>query len=71
VAALVHGVLRPDHNLLEHPISALAAEPSGWVQDVNFLVFGSLMILYAIGLHLGMRPIRWGTVGLAFLALTG
>jgi hypothetical protein len=33
-------VLRPDHNFLEHPISALAAGPSGWVQDMNLLVFG-------------------------------
>jgi hypothetical membrane protein len=71
VVALVQSVLRSDHNLLEHPISALAAGPSGWVQDVNFLVFGSLMILYAIGLHLGVRPTRWGAVGLAFLSLSG
>ncbi len=53
------------------PISALAAGPSGWVQDVNFLIFGSLMIAYAIGLHLGVRPSRWGVVGLAFLVLSG
>jgi hypothetical membrane protein len=53
------------------PISALAAGPSGWVQDVSFLVFGSLMIAYAIGLHLGVRPTRWGVVGLAFLVLSG
>ena len=53
------------------PISALAAGPSGWVQDVNFLVFGALMIAYAIGLHLGVRPTRWGVVGLAFLVLSG
>jgi hypothetical membrane protein len=71
VVALVQSVLRSDHNLLEHPISALAAGPSGWVQDMNFLVFGSLMILYAIGLHLGVCPTRWGAVGLAFLSLSG
>ena len=71
VAALVQSLLRSDHSLLTRPISALAAGPSGWVQDVNFLLFGSLMIAYAIGLHLGVRPTRWGVVGLAFLLLSG
>ncbi len=71
MVALVQSLLQPDHSLVAHPISALAAGPSGWVQDVNFLVFGSFMIAYAIGLHLGVRPTRWGVVGLAFLVLSG
>ena len=71
MVALVHSLLRPDHSLVEHPISALAAGPSGWVQSVNFLVFGLLMIAYAIGLHLGVRPSRAGMVGVAFLVLSG
>ena len=71
VVALVQSLLRPEHSFVAIPISALAAGPCGWVQDVNFLVFGSLMIAYAIGLHLGVRPTRWGVVGLAFLVLNG
>jgi hypothetical membrane protein len=71
VVALVQSLLRPDHSLVTHPISALAAGPSGWVQNVNFLLFGLLMITYAIGLHLGVRPRRAGVVGLAFLVLSG
>ena len=71
VVALVQSLLRPEHSLVADPISALAAGPSGWVQDVNFLLFGSLMIAYAIGLHLGVRPTRWGVLGLAFLVLSG
>jgi hypothetical membrane protein len=69
--ALVQSLLRPEHSVVADPISALAAGPSGWVQDVNFLHFGLLMIAYAIGLHLGVRPIRWGVVGVAFLVLSG
>jgi hypothetical membrane protein len=69
--ALVQSLLRPEHNLIAHPISALAAGPSGWVQNVNFLHFGLLMIAYAIGLHLGVRPIRWGIVGPVLLVLSG
>ncbi len=71
VVALAQSLLRPEHGLVSDPISALAAGPSGWVQDANFLVFGSLMIAYAIGLHLGVRPTRWGVLGLAFLVLSG
>ena len=71
VVGLVQSVLRQDHNLVAHPISALAAGPSGWVQNVNFLLFGLLMIAYAVGLHLGVRPSRWGVVGVAFLVLSG
>ena len=69
--ALVQSLLRPEHSLVADPISALAAGPSGWVQDVNFLVFGTLMVAYSSGLHLGVRPTRWGVVGLAFLVLSG
>ena len=71
VVALVQSLLWPEHSLVADPISALAAGPSGWVQNVNFLVFGALMIAYAIGLHLGVRPTRWAIVGLAFLVLSG
>jgi hypothetical membrane protein len=71
MVALVHSLLRQDHSLVAHPISALAAGTSGWVQNVNFLLFGLLMIAYAVGLHLGVRPSRWGVVGFAFLVLSG
>lgn len=71
VVALVQSLLRPEHSLVTHPISALAAGPSGWVQDVNFLVLGSLMIAYAIGLHLGVRPSWAGVVGFVLLVLSG
>jgi hypothetical membrane protein len=71
VVALVQSLLRRDHSLVGHPISALAAGPSGWVQNVNFLLFGLLMIAYAVGLHLGVRPSRAGVVGVLFLLLSG
>jgi hypothetical membrane protein len=71
VVALMHSLLREDHSLVEHPVSALAAGPSGWIQNVNFLLFGALMIAYAIGLHVGVRPSRWGLVGFGVLVLSG
>lgn len=71
LVALMHSLLREDHRLVEHPVSALAAGPSGWIQNVNFLLFGSLMITYAIGLHFGVSPSRWGQVSFGFLVLSG
>jgi hypothetical protein len=54
-----------------HPVVALVAGPSGWVQDVNFVVLGAAMIAFAIGLHLSVRPTRWAVVGSALFALSG
>jgi hypothetical membrane protein len=71
LVALLHSLLRAHHSFVADPVSALAAGPSGWLQNANFLLFGSLMIAYAIGLHLGIRQTRWGSVGVAFLVLSG
>ncbi len=69
--ALLQGLLRSGHSLGALPISALAAGPNGWVQDVNFIVFGLSMIAFAAGLHLGVRPARGGALGPALLMLSG
>ena len=37
-------LLHPDYSQVKLPISALAAWPGGWVQNVNFVIFGLLMI---------------------------
>ena len=49
--ALPRGELNP----VAAPVSALEAGPNGWVQRLNFLVFGLLTMAHAIGLHRGMR----------------
>ena len=69
--AFVQSLVSGDHSLIADPISALAAGPSGWVQNMNFLHFGGLMIAYAVGLHLGVGPMRSGPLALAFLLLSG
>lgn len=71
VVALVQSLLREDHSLLADPIAKLAIGSGAWVQHVNFVVLGILMIAYAIGLHRGLRPARWGVIGPAFLVLAG
>ena len=59
VAAVVQGLLRPGYSFVANPVVALVAGPSGWVQDLNFVVLGAAMIAFAIGLQLGVRPTRW------------
>ena len=69
--ALVQSLLRADQSFVTDPISALGAGSSGWVQDANFVVCGVLLVAYAIGLHLGVRPARLGLLGPALLVLGG
>lgn len=64
-------LLRGEFNPVGEPVSALEAGPNGWVQRLNFLVFGLLTMAHAIGLHRGMRPVRGGWAGPALLFLTG
>jgi hypothetical membrane protein len=71
VVAVVQGLLRPGYSFVADPVVALVAGPSGWVQDVNFVVLGAAMIAFAIGLQLGVRPRRWAVVGPGLFALSG
>ena len=38
---------------------------------MNFVIFGLLTIAFAVGLHLGLRPTRWGVIGPSLLVLSG
>jgi len=71
VLVVVQSLLQPDYSQVALPISALAAWPHGWIQNLNFFVFGTLMIAYAVGLHRGVRPTRAGWIGFAFLLVSG
>jgi hypothetical membrane protein len=52
------------------PISALAAFPSGWIQNVNFVVLGVFMAACAIGLHKGIRTNQTPFFGPALLIVS-
>jgi Protein of unknown function (DUF998) len=62
---------RGEYDPVAEPVSALEAGPNGWVQRLNFLIFGLLTMAHAIGLHRGMRQVRGGWVGPALLFFTG
>lgn len=52
--------------------SGLALGPLGWLQVINFVVFSSLLIAFALGLHRGVAAGGRGSwVGPALLAVAG
>jgi hypothetical protein len=68
---VLQGLLLPDYSHVRMPISALAAWPTGWIQNLNFLASGTLAMTFAIALHRSIRPTRRGTAGAVLLALGG
>ncbi|MEN0139619.1 MAG: DUF998 domain-containing protein [Rhodococcus sp. (in: high G+C Gram-positive bacteria)] len=59
--------LRDDYSRIADPISALEADPSGWIQQLNFLIFAALLTIFAVGLHRGIANTRYGWAGPALL----
>jgi hypothetical membrane protein len=71
-AFLTQEALRRDEfDPVTETVSALEAGPHGWVQQVNFVIFGVLTILFALGLHRAVPPTRRGIAGPAALAISG
>lgn len=67
---VVQGLRDADYDHVALPISALAAWPDGWVQNLNFIIFGLLMAGYAAGVHRGIPPGRGGRIGPILLLLS-
>lgn len=64
-------VRRGEYDPVSEVVSALEAGELGWVQQVSFVVLGVLTMVFAVGLHRGMAPSRFGIVGPAALFLSG
>lgn len=60
-----------EYSPIKEPVSALAAGPNGWIQRVNFAVFGVLTIVFAAGLYGVMRSSKPGAVGSALFFVSG
>jgi hypothetical membrane protein len=48
---LIEGITRPGYSAWRHYVSQLATGDGGWVQVANFLVCGTLVTCFAIGLR--------------------
>jgi hypothetical membrane protein len=71
VVFLVEGLTRPGYSAWRHYVSQLATGDGGWVQVVNFLVCGTLMVAFAIGLYFALRGRRGSIGGSMLLGLFG
>lgn len=71
LAVVTQGWIRPGYSHVTMPVSALGAGASGWIQNVNFMLLGLLLIAQSVGVHLGVRSRRRGTAGPVLLALSG
>lgn len=76
VTFLIEGAVRADYNPLRHPVSSLSLGPYGWLQAVNFIVSGLLVLAFAVGLRPAVRQFGAGfwtplLVGLVGLGLIG
>jgi hypothetical protein len=72
----LESVMRAGYDAWQQPVSALSLGPGGWVQQVNFVVFGILMMLSAFGWYRFLTPGRgaiWFSLfqGIAGLCLIG
>lgn len=53
---LIEGATRPGYVAWQQAISALSLGPGGWVQRVNFIVFGVLVLCSAVGWRRALAP---------------
>jgi hypothetical membrane protein len=67
----IQGTLHPGYNHVTMPISALAAGPMGWMQNVTFAVAGVLVIAFVIALHRSVHQARRGRAGHVLLLIGG
>ena len=70
---LIVGATRADYSSLRHPVSSLALGDLGWMQIINFIITGLLLIAFAIGLGRTLRPAFWRSllIGLVGISLIG
>ena len=60
-----------EYSPIREPISALAAGPNGWIQNVNFALFGMLTMVFSVGLYTVVRSSRPGAVGSVLFLVSG
>jgi hypothetical membrane protein len=57
--------------LVVSPMSVNALGPIGWLQILNFILFGLSIIALALGLHRGVQAGRWSKIGIGLLIAVG
>jgi uncharacterized protein DUF998 len=71
VVFLVEGATRPGYSASRMYVSQLATGAEGWMQVANFLVLGTLMLAFAVGLRISIKGTRGSIAAPVLLALFG
>ena len=71
VVFLVEGAIRPDYSPLRHFVSSLSLGDGGWVQVASFLICGTLVACFAVGLRLALVAGKGATWGPILLGVFG
>jgi hypothetical membrane protein len=71
VTFLILGATRPHYSAWQIPVSSLSIGNAGWTQRGNFMVFGALMLGFAIGLRRVLRTGRGSTWGPILFGIWG
>ena len=71
VVFILQNVVRTDDDAIAEPVSALSIGEYGWVQRLNFVVFGVLLLVFAAALRRGVASSRLGWVGPTLLSVAG
>ncbi len=66
VVFLVEGLTRPGYSAWRNFVSQLATGQGGWVQTINFLVCGVLVLVFAVALRSALKGSR-GSIGAPIL----
>jgi hypothetical protein len=69
--ALGQALVREGFDITRHAVSLLALGPGGWVQVLNFVATGALVLACAAGLRAVLRGGRGGTWGPLLLGIYG
>jgi hypothetical protein len=67
---LVQGLVREDYDPLRHPVSALSIGEQGWLQEINFVFSGMMILAFAFGVRLVLHPSRGSTWGPILIGVT-
>jgi hypothetical membrane protein len=71
VVGLTQALTRPGFDLLRHDLSLLANGDLGWIQIMNFVLTGLLVIAFAVGLQQTLQTGRGRTWGPILLGIYG
>jgi hypothetical membrane protein len=69
VVFLLEGATRPGYSAWRHYVSQLATGDLGWMQVINFVICGGLVLAFAIGLRQAIKGTPGSIVGPLLLGL--